>query len=150
MEKRPKKTKFPLKMQKELRKKAIDFIREKFSLDDSVLKIILIGTSIKGTFGKYETPGFRGSLYSDFDFIIFIKDNYKIPGWLRKEPTGKPFPKKGLNLAYRNKKVIDNKYDAEIFFIREKNAMNQKIQQLGEKAGIPMTKNSKHKYLKIK
>lgn len=108
-----------------------------------------MGSVIKNTFGRYEPPGFRGSLYSDFDFIIFVKENYKIPKWLRKEPTAKPFPDNKLNLAYRNKRFIDRKYDVEVFFIREKNMNNKKIQKLGEKASIPMTKKSKHKFLVI-
>ena len=64
-------------------------------------------------------------------------------------PTAKPFPNNKLNLAYRNKRFIDRKYDVEVFFIREKNMNDKKIQKLGEKAGIPMTKNSRHKHLII-
>lgn len=150
MKKRPNKKKFPLKIQKELREEAISFIKDKFISDKNISKIILIGSSINGNFGEYESPGFRGSLYSDFDFIFFIKDDYRIPIWLRREPSGRPFPESRLNLAYRNKRAVDKKYDIEIFFIREKNANNPLIQKLGEKAGIPMVKNSKHKYLVLK
>ncbi|MCK4553207.1 hypothetical protein KAT80_03310 [Candidatus Pacearchaeota archaeon] len=147
---RPKKIKFPLEKQRNLRKKAIKIIKDKFLPNENILKIILIGSSVKETFGKYASQGFRGSLYSDFDFIFFINENYKIPKWLRKEPTGKPFPNNQLNLSYRNKKLVNGKYDIEVFFIREKNAKNKKIQKLGEVAGIPMTKKSKHKYMIIK
>jgi len=146
---RPKKTLYPKAIQSNLKKKAIKKIKSKFLPNNKIIKIILIGSIIKNTFGRYELPGFRGSLYSDFDFIIFVKDNYKIPKWLRKEPTGKPFPDNKLNLAYRNKRFIDKKYDVEIFFIREKEMNNKRIQKLGEKAGIPMTKKSKHKHLFI-
>ncbi len=31
-----------------------------------LIGVALIGSSVKGTFGEYEAPGFRGSLYSDF------------------------------------------------------------------------------------
>jgi len=117
--------------------------------DDKIIKIILIGSSIKNTFGEYEPLGFRGSLFSDFDFIVFIKDNYQIPTWLDIEPDGKPFPDKNLNLACRNKKFIENKYDAEVFFIRESNMQNLNICKLGELAGIPMILDSKHKHLII-
>jgi len=52
-------------------------------------------------------------------------------------------------LAYRNKNFVDDKYDAEIFFIREANMHKQDIIEEGEGAGIPMTENSKHKYIII-
>lgn len=146
---RPAKKLFTIRLQERLRNEAIDKIKSKLLPNDKIIKIILIGSSIKGCFGKYEKPGFRGSLYSDFDFIIFVEDNYEIPKWLKKEPTGKPFPDDKLNLAYRNKKVIDNKYDMEVFFIRRKSMENVKIQKLGELAGIPMKEGSKHKNLVV-
>ena len=146
---RPKKTLYPKAIQSNLKKKAIKKIKSKLLPNNKIIKIILIGSIVKNTFGRYESPGFRGSLYSDFDFIIFVKDDYKIPKWLRKEPTGKPFPDNKLNLAYRNKRFIDGKYDVEVFFIKESNWGNKKIQKLGEEAGIPMTKKSKHKHIVI-
>ena len=108
-----------------------------------------MGSSVKGAFGKYDSPGFRGSLYSDFDFIIFVEDDYVIPDQLNRELDGKPFSDGELNLAYRNKNFVDDKYDAEIFFIREANMHKQDIIEEGEGAGIPMTENSKHKYIII-
>ena len=146
---RPKKTLYSKVIQSNLKKKAIEKIKSKFLPDNRIIKIILIGSIIKNTFGRYEPPGFRGSLYSDFDFIIFVEDDYEIPKWLRKEPTAKPFPDNKLNLAYRNKRFIDRKYDAEVFFIRKKDMNNEKIQKLGELVGIPMTKKSKHKHLVV-
>ncbi|MAH51694.1 hypothetical protein CMI37_38105 [Candidatus Pacearchaeota archaeon] len=145
LESRPKKTFFSPRTIKRLKDKAAERIKEKFLPNNKIIKIVLIGGSVKNSFGKYDSPGFRGSLYSDFDFIIFVKDNYKIPKWLKKEPMGKPFPDDKLNLAYRNKKFIDKKYDIEVFFIKEKNIKNKKIQKLGEMVGIPMTKKSRHK-----
>jgi len=68
---------------------------------------------------EYEPQGFRNSLFSDFDFMVFVEDDHKIPPWLNREPGGKPFPDDNLNLAYRNRKFIENKYDVEIFFIRK-------------------------------
>jgi len=146
---RPKKTFYSKSVQSNLRGKAIKKIKSRFLPNNRIIKIILIGSIIKNTFGEYEPPGFRGSLYSDFDFIIFVKDDYKIPKGLRKEPTGKPFSDSKLNLAYRNKKFIDKKYDLEVFFIRENNMNNKVIQRAGEKAGISMTKKSRHKYLTV-
>ena len=101
MEKRPKKTNFPAEEQIKLRDLAIEKIKSELLPNNKIIKIILIGSSIKGTFGKYEAPGFRESLYSDFDFIIFVENDYVIPKWLNKEPNAKPFPEKKLNLAYR-------------------------------------------------
>ena len=146
---RPNKNVYPIEIQDSLRDKAIEKIKSKLLPNKKIIRIILIGSSLKNYFGEYEPPGFRGSLYSDFDFIVFVEDDYKIPTWLNKEPSGKPFPQNELNLAYRNKKFIDKKYDVEIFFIKRKNMNNKQIQKLGETAGIPMTNKSKHKHLVV-
>ena len=145
LKKRPLKKVFLKKEIDSLRERAIDEIKSRLLPDKKILKIILIGSSIDYTFGEYESPGFRGSLYSDFDFIVFIEDNYEIPKWLNREPDGKPFPNDSMNLTYRNKKLVEAKYDIEVFFIRKSNMQDSKIQELGELAGIPMTLNSKHK-----
>ena len=128
---------------------AIKKIKELFLPDDKIIKIVLIGSSVKNSFGEYEPPGFRDSLYSDFDFIIFVEDDYEIPGWLRREPTGKPFASDVLNLAYRNKNFVDGKYDVEVFFVRRSNMLDKSVQEEGERAGIPMTSMSKNKHIVV-
>lgn len=149
LKKRPQKKVFQKEEIDNLRNQAIDKIKSKLLPDEKIIKIILIGSSVKNSFGKYEPPGFRGSLFSDFDFIVFVDDNYQIPQWLDKEPNGKPFPDNSMNLAYRNKGFIEDKYDVEVFFIRKSNMQDSKIQQLGELAGIPMTSDTKHKHFII-
>ena len=149
MKNRPEKKSFPKEIIESLREQAIEKIKSRFLPDNKIIKIMLIGSVVKDTFGKYEPPGFRGSLYSDFDFIIFVDNDYPIPKWLDRQPEGKPFPDDTLNLAYRIKKFIEDKYDAEVFFIRKRTMENPKIQELGEQAGIPMTSKSKHKHLVI-
>ena len=149
LKERPPKKVFSKEKIDSLREKSIEKIKAKLLLDENVIKIVLIGSSVKNSFGEYEPPGFRGSLFSDFDFIIFVEDDYKIPKWLNKEPDGKPFPDDNMNLAYRNKNFVENKYDVEVFFIRRSNMQNSKIQELGELAGIPMISNTKHKYLVV-
>jgi hypothetical protein len=146
---RPNKKIYSEEIQNTLKDKALGKIKSRLLPNKKIIKIILIGSSLKNSFGEYEPPGFRGSLYSDFDFIVFVEDDYKIPTWLNKEPSGKPFPQNELNLAYRNKKMIDKKYDVEVFFIKRKNMNNQQIQKLGERAGIPMSNKSKHKHLVV-
>ena len=147
LKKRPQKKVFQKEEINSLKNQAIEKIRSKLLPDEKIIKIILIGSSVKNSFGEYEPPGFRGSLFSDFDFIVFVDDDFEIPKWLDREPDGKPFPDDDMNLAYRNKKFIENKYDIEVFFIRESNAQDPKIQELGEEAGIPMTSDSKHKHI---
>lgn len=146
---RPNKKAFPLKKQNELREKAIKEIKKRFLPNRKILKIILMGSSVKGSFGEYEPPGFRNSLFSDFDFIFIVTNDYPIPVWLRREPSGKPFSKDELNLAYRNSKMIENKYDFEMFFVREKSLYDPKIVKEAEKAGIPLSNKSKNKHLVI-
>ncbi len=78
---------------------------------------------------------------------MFVEDDFKIPKWLDGGPDGKPFPDDSMNLSYRNKKFIDDKYDIEVFFIRKSNMQDSKIQEFGELAGIPMVSDTKHKHL---
>jgi len=146
---RPNKTPFSNEEQIRLRDLAVSKIKELLLPDDKVLKIVLIGSSVKGHFGEYEPPGFRGSLFSDFDFIIFVSDDYQIPSWLDREPDGKPFADDALNLAYRSKNFVEDKYDAEVFFVRESSAKDPETCKHGEEAGIPMTKESKHPHLVV-
>lgn len=143
------KSSFPLNIQLELREKAIRKMKGDFLPSREIEKVILIGSSVKGTFGRYEAPGFRGSLFSDFDFIFIVADDYQVPEWLDKEPDGKPFPTESLNLAYRNKKLIDDKYDCEFFFIRKSSLKINDFQDLAEKAGIPMKEGSSIDHLVI-
>jgi len=151
MKKRPLKKVFPIEKVERLRNQAIEKIKSKFLPDDKIIKIILIGSSIKTSFGEYEPPGFRGSLFSDFDFIIFVEDDYEIPQWLDKEPTGKPFPDDELNLAYRTKNFVENKYDVEIFFVRRSTMNNPEIEKLAEMPGceIPFSEKSKWKHIVV-
>ncbi len=147
LKKRPQKKIFSKEKTDSLRNQAVEKVKSKLLPDEKIIKVILIGSSLKYYFGQYAPPGFRGSLFSDFDFIIFVEDDFEIPSWLDREPDGKPFPDDSMNLAYRNKEFIDNTYDIEVFFIRKSNMQNPNIKELGELAGIPMTSNSKHKHL---
>jgi len=149
LKERPLKKAFKAEEVEQLRNKAIKKIKKIFLPDDKIIRIIMIGSAVKNSFGEYAPPGFRGSLFSDFDFIFFVENDYKIPDWLDKEPTGKAFQDKKLDLAYRQKNFIESKYDAEIFFIRRKHMENQEIQKKGENAGIPMTSKSKHKHIVV-
>jgi hypothetical protein len=146
---RPLKRYFTAGVQSEIRDKAVIKVRATFLPNSQIEKILVIGSSVKGTFGQYEEPGFRGSLFSDFDFIFIVSDDYQIPTWLDIEPDGKPFPDENLNLAYRNKKFIDDKFDCEFFFIRKSSLKIPNFNELAEKAGIPITENSSIKHLVI-
>lgn len=146
---RPKKTPFSLAEQQRLRTLAIENIHTQFMPNEEILKIFLIGSSVKGTFGAYEAPGFRGSLFSDFDFIFFVKDLYTIPERLEREPYGKPFADDALNLAYRQKNFVEETYDAELFFIRESSLQQETFRIAAESAGIPLDEESSHPHLII-
>ena len=146
LQSRPNKKTFSQPKQDELKKKAVDKIKASFLPDDKIIKIILMGSSVKGTFGKYDPPGFRNSLYSDFDFIVFVKNDYDIPNWLTPEPDGKPFADSKLNLAFRNKRFVEDTYDVEVFILKEASYANPDIIREGEMAGIPMTNDSPQKH----
>jgi hypothetical protein len=147
--KRPQKHIYPVEKIIDLRNTAIQYIKSIFLPDEGILKMILIGSSVKLTFGTYEPPGFRGSLYSDFDVIVFVSDNYIIPNWLQREPDGKPFSIDSLNLAYRQVACIEETYDIEVFFLRVSSLRDTNIQCMGEAAGIPMTSDSVNPYIVV-
>ncbi len=149
LQSRPKKTPFAQAEQERLRALAIEKIQALFLPNDKIIRIALMGSSVKGTFGGYEAPGFRGSLFSDFDFIVFVKDDYVIPSWLEREPNGKPFGNEELDLAYRQKKFIEETYDAEIFFIREKSLKDHQNRSSAEAAGIPLDAHSSNPFIII-
>ena len=120
-------------------------LRRSFCRIKKIIKIYLIGSSLKHDFGQYDPPGFRGSLFSDFDFIIFVEDDYTIPE-LEKEPDGRPFRDDSINLAYRIKNFIEDKYDAEVFFVRRKAMENKQIRALAEAPGCEIPFNEKSKW----
>jgi len=151
MKKRPTKRFFSKEKIDSLKNQAIDKIKSKLLPNDKIIKIVLFGSSVKYTFGKYDPPGFRGSLYSDFDFIVFIENNFEIPKWLDRQPDVKPFPDDKLNLAYRNKNFVEDKYDVETFFVRRSTMNNPEIEKLAEVPGceIPFSEKSKWKQIVI-
>ena len=100
LKKRPRKSIFQKEKINFLRNKAINKIKSKLLPDEKIIKIILIGSSIKNDFGKYEPPGFRDSLFSDFDFIVFIEDDYQISKWLNKKHNVRLFSDNRMNLVY--------------------------------------------------
>lgn len=141
---RPPKIPFPLAEQERLRVAALVAIKNLLLPNIGIFKIVLIGSSVKGSFGEYESPGFRGSLFSDFDFIVFVSDDYVISSALEREVSAKPFPDDALNLAYRIKKFVENKFDAEIFFIREQSLAISSFRETAEMVGIPLSVHSIH------
>jgi hypothetical protein len=141
---RPLKTPFPLEEQVRLRTLATEAIRSLLLPSSGIQRILLIGSSVKGSFGQYQPPGFRGSLFSDFDFIVYVKDGYAIPSILQREPDGRPLSRDDLNLAYRIKNLVEERYDAEIFFVRSSTLLDASICAEGERAGIPMRTESLH------
>lgn len=146
---RPSKTIFDIAEQKRLRNLAFQKIQDVLLPDENIRKILLIGSSVKGTFGRYEEPGFRGSLFSDFDFIVFVTDGYVIPDFLERELRGKPFKDEKMNLAYRQRKFVEDTYDAEIFFVREASVNDRNLKYQGESAGIPMGEGSQNPYMVV-
>jgi hypothetical protein len=146
---RPKKTIYDPQIINDLRDIAIQTILTTLLPNSAIQKIILIGSSVKDSFGEYEAPGFRGSRYSDFDFIVFTTNNFTPPLWLNREPDGKPFSQDEWNLAYRQKDFILDKFDAEIFFINTQNLTNPDFVEQAENAGIPLSESSSHQFLTV-
>lgn len=149
LEKRPRKKSYQLARIAKLKKRAAERISEKLLPDEKIVKIVLVGSSIKNSFGEYDAPGFRDSLFSDFDFVVFVEDDYEIPEWLNKSVYDGPFANKELNLTYRNKRFVEGKFDIDVLFIKRSNFEIKEIKIQGEKQGIPMFDDSKNKYLMV-
>ncbi len=58
MKQRPPKKIFPKEEVDSLREQAIDKIKSKLLPNEKIIKIIMIGSSVKNTFGEYEAPGY--------------------------------------------------------------------------------------------
>lgn len=143
------KTPYAIDEQVRLRSLAIEKIQKILLPDPGIHKILLIGSSVKGTFGEYSPPGFRGSLYSDLDFIVYVINDYRIPSFLTREPRGRPFAREDLNEAYRVNGFLEDKYGAEVFFVRQSSLGNSAICAEGEQAGVPMTEETQNPFLTV-
>ncbi len=143
------KTPYALEEQLRLRALAIEKIKQVMLPDVGITKILLIGSSVKGNFGEYSPPGFRGSLYSDFDFIVYVTDDYIIPSTVTREPRARPFEKHELNEAYRIEIFIEDKYGAEVFFVRAATLADAIVCAEGEMAGIPMTEETNNPFITV-
>jgi predicted nucleotidyltransferase len=147
---RPEKKSFSLPEQERLRTLAVQEIYRLLLPDEDIIKIILIGSSVKGTFGEYAPPGFLGHLFSDFDFIVFVKDNYDVPAGLEREPDGRPFENEALDHAYRVSKIVEGRYDVEVFFVYESSLLDGATLEKGEEAGLPMgVATTKNPFLQV-
>ena len=82
MEKRPRKTIFSKSEQRKIFEKAKNFVLNDLLPNSKINKILMFGSLVEGTFGKYEKP-FKNRIFSDVDILIFVEDNFKIPSnWI--------------------------------------------------------------------
>ncbi len=86
LKKRPQKRVFQKEVIDFLRNQAIKKIKSKLLPDEKIIKIILIGSSIKTDFGKYRSPGFRGSYFLILILLFLLKMIIKFHNGLTKSP----------------------------------------------------------------
>jgi predicted nucleotidyltransferase len=103
MEERPRKNFFSKSEKRKIFKKAKKFVLKDLLPNSKINRIIIFGSLVRGTFGKYEKP-FKHRLYSDVDFLILVENDFKIP------KKWKPYFSCKLYDVF-NRKKLDKKYE---------------------------------------
>lgn len=143
MRERPKKTIFPKSKQKTILKEVQKFISENLP-PSKIYQKKLFGSLAKGTFGKYEKP-WKNRTFSDVDVLFVVEDNFKPPKKWKLHFK----PEDGLMRVYEiaTISIEDVKVDVQYIIFPKTYASLKKTKDFAEKWGIPLKKDSKHKFL---
>jgi len=137
---RPRKNVFPIKIQNEIHKRAKEFVLKDLLPNPKINRMIIIGSSVKKKFGKYEKQ-FKNRIYSDIDVIVFVEDSFKPSKKWKKHFFCK------LYNVYEIKR-LEKKYLIHYAFTKKSIYTKKKYQKEAEKYGIALAlKKSKHKYI---
>ena len=90
MKERPKKIVLSKSEQKKIFEKVKKFVLKDLLPNPKINKILMFGSLVKGTFGKYEKP-FKKRIYSDVDILLFVEDDFKVPKHWKEHFIGKIF-----------------------------------------------------------
>ena len=130
----------PKSEQRKILKKAKDFILKDLLPNDKINKIIVLGSIVKGTFGRYE-KAFKKRRYSDIDVLLLVENDFKVP------KRWKTHLKSHLYNVYDIRK-LDNKVLIQYIVCKKRSYQNKKHQKEAEKWGVPLLlKKSKHKFI---
>ncbi len=140
MKERPKKIVLSKSEQKKIFEKVKKFVLKDLLPNPKINKILMFGSLVKGTFGKYEKP-FKKRIYSDVDILLFVEDDFKVPKHWKEHFIGKIF-------QVYNRIKLDKKILIQYLVCKRSNYQNKKYQKIAENWGVPfLLKKSKHKYI---
>lgn len=139
MKERPPKTILPKLEQKKISKRVKRFVLNDLLPNPKINKIIMLGSLVKGTFGRYDKP-FKNRIYSDVDFLLLVENNFKIPKLWKKHYMGKMY-------QVYNRTKLGGKILIQYAVCRKNSYQNKKHQTEAEEWGIPLLLGkSKHKF----
>jgi len=142
MKERPRKTIFSKSEQKKIFEKVKNFVLNDLLPNPKINKIIMFGSLVKGTFGKYEKP-FKHRMYSDIDILLLVENNFRVPKKWKLHISCKLY--KVFNITKLDRKIL-----IQYMVCRKKSYTNKKHQKEAEKWGAPLLlAKSKHKYVVI-
>ena len=142
MKERPPKTILSKSEQKKIFEKVKKFVLKDLLPNPKINKIILFGSLIKETFGRYEKP-FKGRIYSDVDVLLLVENSFEVPNTWKKHFMGKIY-------QVYNRTKLDNEILIQYIVCKKEFYQNKKYQNIAEKWGVPLLLDkSKHKYVII-
>jgi len=131
MKERPKKTIFSRSKQREMLKRAKDFVLSDLLPDPKINKIILFGSVVEGKFGEYEKP-FKNRKYSDVDVLLFVEEDFEVPREWEKHLHCDMYD------VY-NAHWMDGEILVQYMVCRESQYQNEEYQKESEKWGVPLS-----------
>ncbi len=136
---RPRKIIFSKTEQKKIFEKAKDFILKDLLPNKKISKVLMMGSLVKGTFGKYEKP-FKNRIYSDIDVLLMVEDDFSIPKKWRFHFSCKLYDVFDID-------KFDKKISVQYIVCRKSSYQNKKNQKEAEKWGVPLLlRKSNHRY----
>ncbi|MBI4163397.1 MAG: hypothetical protein HY512_00925 [Candidatus Aenigmarchaeota archaeon] len=145
METRPTKNILPKAEQKKLIEEASQLFRKAFLPDVDVDKIMITGGAAEGRLGEYDVPlgeKYGNRMVSDIDGVAIVEDGYK------PNSEWKLVAKRDFWEVYRIGEVAE-KYPVECLILRRSSIVKKKVVERGEFYGIPMTSDTKNKFIVI-
>lgn len=142
MKDRPKKNVFPKSEQREILKRAKEFVLGDLLPNPKINKIILFGSLIEGKFGEYGKP-YKDRKYSDVDVLLFVEEDFEVP-----DDWGEHFHCDMYDVY--NARMMDGKILVQYMVCRKSSYQNKEYQKESEKWGVPLSlEKSKHRYIVI-
>lgn len=140
MKERPGKTVLPKPEQREILKKAKSLVLKDLLPNPKINKILMFGSLVKRTFGKYEKP-YKGRTYSDIDILLLVEDDFKVPEKWKLHFESDLY--NVYNICKLNGKIL-----IQYMVCRKSSYQNEEHQKEAENWGVPLLlERSRHGYI---